>query len=65
MVDEKYLIVIVVVALLFGASRLPGVARNLGLGIKEFRHGLHDAIHDDEEQPEASNPPPEERGSSS
>jgi TatA/E family protein of Tat protein translocase len=62
--DEKYLIVIVVVALLFGASRLPGVARNLGLGIKEFRHGLSDAIHDDD-QGEASSPPPEERDPSS
>jgi sec-independent protein translocase protein TatA len=62
--DEKYLIVIVVVILLFGASRLPGVARNLGLGIKEFRHGLNDAIHDDD-RAEGSSPPPEERGPSS
>ena len=65
MFDEKYLIVIVVVALLFGASRLPGVARNLGLGIKEFRHGLNDAIHDDDEPAEGSSPPAEERGPSS
>lgn len=55
MFDEKYLIVIVVVALLFGASRLPSVARNLGLGIKEFKHGINDAMHDDD-QPETSRP---------
>jgi hypothetical protein len=40
------------------------VARNLGLGIKEFRHGLNDAIHDDD-RAEGSSPPPEERGPSS
>ena len=50
MFDEKYLIVIVVVALLFGASRLPSIARNLGLGIKEFKHGINDATDDDDDQ---------------
>jgi sec-independent protein translocase protein TatA len=49
MFDEKYLIVIVVVALLFGASRLPSIARNLGLGIKEFKHGIRDATDDDDQ----------------
>jgi sec-independent protein translocase protein TatA len=38
-VDDKYLIVIVVLALLFGASRLPSLARNLGEGIREFKRG--------------------------
>lgn len=63
MFDEKYLIVIVVVALLFGASRLPGIARNLGLGIKEFKHGIADATHDDD-QAEPSRPPATEDRSS-
>jgi sec-independent protein translocase protein TatA len=49
MFDEKYLIVIVVVALLFGASRLPSIARNLGLGIKEFKRGINDATDDDDQ----------------
>ena len=49
MFEEKYLIVIVVVALLFGASRLPQLARNLGLGIKEFKKGIAEASRDDDE----------------
>lgn len=63
MFDEKYLIVIVVVALLFGASRLPSVARNLGLGIKEFKHGINDAMHDD--QAEAGKPTDTEKRTAS
>lgn len=38
--DDKYLIVILVLAILFGASRLPSLGRNLGQGIHEFRRGL-------------------------
>ena len=64
MFEEKYLIVIVVVALLFGASRLPMLARNLGLGIKEFRHGLSDAMREDDNS-EASKPSDTEQRSPS
>jgi TatA/E family protein of Tat protein translocase len=49
-VDDKYLIVVVVLALLFGASRLPSLARNLGEGIREFKRGIaedEDARDDD------------------
>jgi Sec-independent protein translocase protein TatA len=49
--------------LLFGASRLPSMARNLGLGIKEFKRGINDAMHDD--PAEASQPTSEERSPSS
>ncbi len=49
MFEEKYLIVVLVVALLFGASRLPQLARNLGLGIKEFKKGIAEASRDDDE----------------
>jgi TatA/E family protein of Tat protein translocase len=54
---------IVAVALLFGASRLPSMARNLGLGIKEFKRGINDTMHDD--PAEASQPASEERSPSS
>ena len=37
--------VIIVIAALFGASRLPAMGRNLGLGIKEFKKGLSEAAH--------------------
>jgi sec-independent protein translocase protein TatA len=48
-VDDKYLIVILVLALLFGASRLPSLARNLGEGIREFKKGIADDAKDDTE----------------
>ena len=37
-----WLIVIVVVLLLFGPSRLAGVGKGLGEGIKSFKRGLSD-----------------------
>jgi sec-independent protein translocase protein TatA len=36
------LIVLVIVMLLFGASRLPSLARSLGQASTEFRTGLND-----------------------
>ena len=46
--DDKYLIVIVVLAILFGASRLPSLARNLGEGIREFKRGIAEDARDDD-----------------
>lgn len=46
--SQEWLIVLLVVALLFGASRLPAIARNLGLGIKEFRRGIAEGSRDDD-----------------
>lgn len=36
------LVVLVVVLLLFGAGRVPGIAENLAKGIKSFKKGLKD-----------------------
>ncbi len=38
--DDKILIVILVLAILFGASRLPSLGRNFGQGIREFKKGI-------------------------
>jgi sec-independent protein translocase protein TatA len=52
--------VIVVIVVLFGASRLPAMGRNLGLGIKEFKKGVTEATRDgkdgkqDDDKPAAS-----------
>jgi sec-independent protein translocase protein TatA len=46
-VDDKYLIVILVLAILFGASRLPALGRNVGQGIREFKRGIADGAQDD------------------
>jgi sec-independent protein translocase protein TatA len=39
-------IVVLVIALIFGASRLPVLGRNIGQGIKEFRKGVGEAKAD-------------------
>jgi sec-independent protein translocase protein TatA len=46
-------IVILVVALIFGASRLPVLGRNLGQGIKEFRKGIGEARADKQRERDA------------
>ena len=47
-----WLIVIVVVLLLFGPSRLAGVGKGLGEGIRSFKKGLSDDDKDDEKKAE-------------
>lgn len=34
---QEFLIVLVIIMLIFGAGRLPGGARSLGRGVKEFK----------------------------
>jgi|SoiMethySBSTD1v2_1073268.scaffolds.fasta_scaffold469189_1 TatA/E family protein of Tat protein translocase len=48
---SELLWVVIVLAVLFGASRLPAMGRNLGLGIKEFKRGLSEATRDDRDAP--------------
>jgi sec-independent protein translocase protein TatA len=45
-----WLIVIVVVLLLFGPSRLAGVGKGLGEGIRSFKKGLSDDEKKEEEE---------------
>ena len=53
--DDKYLIVILVLAILFGASRLPMLGRNFGQGIREFKKGIAQSTQD---EPAAAAPMP-------
>ena len=39
----EILIIVLVLVLLFGAKKIPEVARGLGRGISEFKEGLHDS----------------------
>jgi len=57
---------VIVVAVIFGASRLPSMGRNFGLGIKEFKKGISEASKDDDksEARKASGAGTEERGPS-
>jgi sec-independent protein translocase protein TatA len=42
----EWVLVILVVLLIFGATRLPLLGRNLGQGIKEFKKGVSEAKSD-------------------
>ena len=37
----EWILVIVLIVLLFGAKRIPEVAKGLGEGIRSFKSGLH------------------------
>jgi len=44
---QELLIILVIVLILFGANRLPELARWLGSSIKEFNKGVTEATKDD------------------
>ncbi len=44
----ELLIILVVVLLLFGASKLPGLARSIGASTKEFKKGVEEGVSDDD-----------------
>ena len=45
----EIVIVLVIILLLFGARKLPDLARSIGASAKEFRKGLDEGVEDDEE----------------
>ncbi len=45
----EVLLIVVVVLLLFGATRLPRLARSVGKAGKELRRGYEEGITDDDE----------------
>lgn len=51
---QEWVIVAVALLVMFGGSRLPGLARSLGEARREFQKGLAAAPNDDEDAP----PPP-------
>ncbi len=46
----EIIIVLVVVLLLFGARRLPDLARSIGASANQFRKGLAEGAEDSEEE---------------
>jgi sec-independent protein translocase protein TatA len=46
----ELIIVLVVVLLLFGGTRLPKLARSLGAASSEFKKGTHEGAGDDEDE---------------
>ncbi len=45
----EWLIVALIIIVLFGAKKLPDLARSLGASAKEFRKGIEAGAADDEE----------------
>jgi sec-independent protein translocase protein TatA len=39
---QEILLILLIALLLFGARKIPDLARSLGKGIKEFKKGLHE-----------------------
>ncbi len=50
---QELLIILVIVLVLFGGSKLPQLARNLGQAQKEFKTGLDDVAKDEDESKDA------------
>jgi sec-independent protein translocase protein TatA len=43
-------LIVLVILLLFGATRLPKLGRSMGQSIKGFKQGLNDEVADDDEE---------------
>lgn len=48
----ELVIILVVVLLLFGAKRLPEMARSIGRSTKEFKKGIEEGVEDEPEEAE-------------
>ena len=44
---QELLLILVIVLILFGAQRLPDLARSLGSSVKEFKKGVSEITKDD------------------
>jgi sec-independent protein translocase protein TatA len=44
---QELLLILVIVLILFGAQRLPDLARSLGSSVKEFKKGINEVAKDD------------------
>ena len=45
----QWVIILVIVLLLFGGSRLPDLMRSLGRSVTEFKKGIHEGSEDSED----------------
>jgi sec-independent protein translocase protein TatA len=56
---SEWIIIVAVVILLFGARKLPELARSLGASAKEFRKGIQEGNQEEpvDTPPTPSNPP--------
>jgi len=58
----ELIIILVIVLLLFGAKKLPEMARSLGRSSKEFKKGMADASSTDDESTPPAEPEEQKQG---
>jgi len=58
MPGPEWIWVILVIVVVFGASRLPLVGRNVGQGIKEFKKGVSEGTKDEAKPADSPAQPP-------
>jgi sec-independent protein translocase protein TatA len=51
---QELLLILVIVLVLFGAQRLPDLARSLGSSVKEFKKGINEASKEEPKQDDAT-----------
>jgi len=57
---QELLIILLIVLLIFGARKLPDLARSLGSSAKEFRKGIEDGNKEDVEGAQATETDPQQ-----
>jgi len=57
----ELLLVLLLIALLFGSSKLPGLARSMGQAAKEFRKGIEEGVGDDDADSKKSDAKPADK----
>lgn len=60
---QEILIILLIVVLLFGAKKIPELAKGLGTGIKEFKKATNDVDKQVESVTDASKGAPKDAGS--
>jgi len=48
---QELLLILLIVVLIFGTSRIPELGKGLGEGIKNFKKGLKSGAEEDEKKP--------------
>ncbi len=51
---QELLLILVIVLILFGAQRLPDLARSLGSSVKEFKKGVNELSKDETSKADAT-----------
>ena len=59
---QELLLILVIVLILFGAQRLPDLAKSLGSSVKEFKKGVSEITKDDSASTTTTPPPTPKEG---